>query len=145
MHIEHENWFWSPQRFHNKTQPQTRGCFEGYKETFVEHSKKPKLQKEIFFLSWQNSEEWRKLDFYQNYVGKMFFFKTVTLSMLSSFIVEALGRPERTFLFSVPLVTNPFPILFTAERNVFIFFLFQNLKISLVSHIFLSFSCNFIF
>ena len=51
---------------------------------------------------------------------------TVILSLWSSFIVEAPGRPKRNFLFNVPLIPNRFLILFTAERNVFTFFLFQN-------------------
>ena len=65
-----------------------------------------------------------------------FFFKTVTLSLWSSFIVEALGRSERTFLFYMPLITNLFPILFATQTGVFTFFCF---KIPLVSHILLSF------
>ena len=69
-------------------------------------------------------------------------FKTVILSLWSCFIVEARGRPELTFRFNMRLITNICLILFTTETDVFNISIF---KIHLVSHIFLSFSCNSIF
>ena len=46
-------------------------------------------------------------------------------------IVEALGRPEQTFLFNMPLITNLCPILFTAKRDVFNISIFKIAKIHL--------------
>ena len=62
-----------------------------------------------------------------------FSFKIVILTLWSSFIVKALGRPQRTFLFNVPLITNICLFLFTAKKDVSLFYF----KIPLVSHIFL--------
>ena len=58
-------------------------------------------------------------------------FKIVILSLWSSFIVEALWRPEPTFMFNVPLIINICSILFTAERDVFNFSIFKISKIHL--------------
>ena len=60
-----------------------------------------------------------------------FYFKTVILSMWSSFIVEALVRPQQTFLFNVLLITNLCPTLLPAERDVLSIFYFKILKFHL--------------
>ena len=59
------------------------------------------------------------------------FFITVILNIWSYFSVEALGWSEPTFMFTVPLIPNLFPILFTAERNVFTFYIFKIAKLHL--------------
>ena len=52
-------------------------------------------------------------------------FKQVILSLWSSFIVEALGKPEPTFPFTGSLISNLCPNFFAAERNVFILSIFK--------------------
>ena len=56
-------------------------------------------------------------------------FKTVILSLWSSFIMEALKWLELIFLFNVPLITNLYPILFTVEVDVFSISIFTIAKI----------------
>ena len=70
-------------------------------------------------------------------------FKTVILSLWSSFIVEVLGWSKGTFLFTV--ASNLCPNKFTAEKVVFTIFYFQSCKKSTCNSYFPVFIVQFLF
>ena len=130
--------------------------FEGYKKSLLSTTNIQNSKKN-FFIEWKIPEEWRKFDSYQKYVEivfcvqQEFCFKTIILSLWSSFIiltfliifiVEVLG-PRATWTdFYVQCACN-YKHLYNSLQSWKRYFRF--FFIPLVSQILLSFLWNLIF